>query len=145
MITASHNPKEYNGYKAYGSDGGQFTSPDDQLVMDEVSKISTVDLVKFTRIDTNIELIDEKIDQLYLDKIKELSVSQDAISRQKDLKIVYSPIHGTGITLVPAALKHFGFTNVHLVEEQSTPDGNFPTVIYPNPEENAGLSKSKRN
>lgn len=140
MITASHNPKEYNGYKAYGSDGGQFTSPDDQLVMDEVSKISTVDLVKFTRIDTNIELIDEKIDQLYLDKIKELSVSQDAISRQKDLKIVYSPIHGTGITLVPAALKHFGFTNVHLVEEQSTPDGNFPTVIYPNPEEKEALT-----
>jgi phosphoglucomutase len=140
MITASHNPKEYNGYKAYGSDGGQFISPDDQLVMDEVSKISTVDLVRFTRIDANIELIDEKIDQLYLDKIKELSVSQDAISRQKDLKIVYSPIHGTGITLVPAALKHFGFTNVHLVEEQSTPDGNFPTVIYPNPEEKEALT-----
>jgi phosphoglucomutase len=140
MITASHNPKEYNGYKAYGNDGGQFTSPDDQLVMDEVSKISTVDLVKFARIDANIELIDEKLDQLYLEKIKELSVSQDAISRQKDLKIVYSPIHGTGITLVPAALKHFGFTNVHLVEEQSTPDGNFPTVIYPNPEEKEALT-----
>jgi len=140
MITASHNPKEYNGYKAYGNDGGQFTSPDDKLVMDEVSEISSVDLVKFNRIESNIELIDEKLDLLYLDKITELSVSQEAITRQKDLKIVYSPIHGTGITLVPAALKHFGFTNVHLVEEQSKPDGNFPTVIYPNPEEKEALT-----
>lgn len=140
MITASHNPKEYNGYKAYGSDGGQFTFPDDKLVMEEVSKISSVDLVKFDRNESNIEFLDEKIDQLYLNKIKELSVSQDAISRQKDLKIVYSPIHGTGITLVPTALEHFGFTNVTLVEEQSTPDGNFPTVIYPNPEEKEALT-----
>ncbi|SDL67629.1 phosphoglucomutase [Daejeonella rubra] len=140
MITASHNPKEYNGYKAYGWDGGQFKSPDDQMVMDEVSAISSVDAVKFNRVEENIELIDESLDELYLQKITELSVSQEAIQRQKDLKIVYSPIHGTGITLVPAALKRFGFTNVHIVEEQSTPDGNFPTVIYPNPEEKEALT-----
>ena len=140
MITASHNPKEYNGYKAYGWDGGQFKSPDDQMVMDEVSAITNIDLVKFNRIEENIELIDESLDELYLQKITELSVSQDAIERQKDLKIVYSPIHGTGITLVPAALDRFGFTNIHIVEEQSTPDGNFPTVIYPNPEEKEALT-----
>ena len=147
MITASHNPKEYNGYKAYGWDGGQFTSPDDQMVMHEVSAISTIDLVKFNRIENNIELIDESLDDLYLDKITELSMSMEAIERQKNLKIVYSPIHGTGITLVPAALKKFGFENIHIVEEQSTPDGNFPTVIYPNPEEkealNLALAKAK--
>ena len=140
MITASHNPKEYNGYKAYGADGGQFTSPDDRMVMDEVSIISSLDAVKFNRVAENIELIGEEIDQLYLDKITELSVSQDAIQRQKDLKIVYSPIHGTGITMVPKALKRFGFTNVTIVEEQATPDGNFPTVIYPNPEEKEALT-----
>ena len=140
MLTASHNPKEYNGYKAYGEDGGQFTSPDDTMVMDEVAKISSIDEVKFDRIDANVELIGEEIDQLYLDKITELSVSPEAITRQKDLKIVYSPIHGTGITLVPQALAQFGFTNLTLVEEQSKPDGNFPTVVYPNPEEKEALT-----
>lgn len=140
MITASHNPKEYNGYKAYAWDGGQFTSPDDQMVMNEVSAISTIDLVKFNRIEKNIELIDESLDELYLAKITELSMSKEAIERQKDLKIVYSPIHGTGITLVPAALERFGFKNIHIVEEQSMPDGNFPTVIYPNPEEKEALT-----
>ena len=140
MITASHNPKEYNGYKAYGADGGQFTSPDDLMVMDEVAAIASVDDVQFTRMDANIEFIGDEIDQLYLDKITELSVSKDAIERQNDLKIVYSPIHGTGITLVPKALKRFGFTNITIVEEQATPDGNFPTVIYPNPEEKEALT-----
>ena len=140
MITASHNPKEYNGYKAYGADGGQFTSPDDRMVMDEVAAVGSIDNVKFDRNDANIELIGEEIDQLYLDKITELSVSRDAIERQKNLKIVYSPIHGTGITLVPKALKSFGFTNLTIVEEQATPDGNFPTVIYPNPEEKEALT-----
>lgn len=140
MLTASHNPKEYNGYKAYGADGGQFTAPDDRLVMDEVAKITSIDEVKFTRIDANIELIGEEIDQLYLDKITALSVSPEAISRQKDLKIVYSPIHGTGITLVPKALAQFGFDNVTIVEEQSKPDGNFPTVVYPNPEEKEAMT-----
>ncbi|MES2457554.1 MAG: phospho-sugar mutase [Bacteroidota bacterium] len=140
MLTASHNPKEYNGYKAYGEDGGQFTSPDDTMVMDEVAKIKSVDEVKFDRIDANVEVISEDLDQSYLDKITALSVSPEAIARQKDLKIVYSPIHGTGITLVPKALAQFGFTNVTLVEEQSTPDGNFPTVVYPNPEEKEALT-----
>jgi len=140
MLTASHNPKEYNGYKAYGADGGQFTSPDDTMVMDEVAAISSIDEVKFDRVEGSVELIGEEIDQLYLDKITELSVSPEAIARQKELKIVYSPIHGTGITLVPKALEQFGFTNLTLVEEQSTPDGNFPTVVYPNPEEKEALT-----
>jgi len=140
MLTASHNPKEYNGYKAYGNDGGQFTSPDDKMVMDEVAAIKSIDEVKFDRIESNVELIGENIDKLYLDKITALSVSPDAIKNQQDLKIVYSPIHGTGITLVPQALAQFGFTNVTVVEEQSKPDGNFPTVVYPNPEEKDALS-----
>ncbi len=140
MLTASHNPKEYNGYKAYGNDGGQFTSPDDKMVMDEVAAIKSIDEVKFDRIESNVELIGENIDKLYLDKITALSVSPDAIKNQHDLKIVYSPIHGTGITLVPQALAQFGFTNVTVVEEQSKPDGNFPTVVYPNPEEKDALS-----
>ncbi|MFA6277532.1 MAG: phospho-sugar mutase [Pedobacter sp.] len=140
MLTASHNPKEYNGYKAYGNDGGQFTAPDDKMVMDEVAAIKNIDEVKFERIATNVELIGEEIDKHYLDKITELSVSPDAIAREHDLKIVYSPIHGTGITLVPKALAQFGFTNVTVVEEQSKPDGNFPTVVYPNPEEKEALT-----
>ncbi|MGO4875284.1 phospho-sugar mutase [Pedobacter psychrotolerans] len=140
MLTASHNPKEYNGYKAYGADGGQFTSPDDKLVIDEVNKISSIDEVKFDRVEGNIELIGEAVDKLYLDGITALSISPEAIKRQQNLKIVYSPIHGTGITLVPKALEQFGFTNVTIVEEQSKPDGNFPTVVYPNPEEKDALT-----
>ena len=140
MITASHNPKEYNGYKAYGADGGQYVAPHDKAVMNEVAAISSIDDVKFTRVDANIELIGEEIDELYLEKITELSVSPEAIERQSDLKIVYSPIHGTGITLVPKALKMFGFENVIIVNEQATPDGNFPTVVYPNPEEKEALT-----
>lgn len=140
MLTASHNPKEYNGYKAYGADGGQFVAPDDKMVMDEVAKIAKVDDINFTAKLENISYIGEEIDALYLDKITSLSVSKEAIKRQKDLKIVYSPIHGTGITLVPDALKRFGFENIILVDEQTTPDGNFPTVIYPNPEEKEALT-----
>jgi phosphoglucomutase len=140
MLTASHNPKEYNGYKAYGADGGQFVAPHDEAVMQEVAAIASIDEVKFTRNKGNVELIGEEIDQLYLDAITTLSVSPEAIQRQKDLKIVYSPLHGTGITMVPKALKQFGFENVILVEEQSTPDGNFPTVVYPNPEEREALT-----
>ncbi|OAQ39699.1 phosphoglucomutase [Pedobacter psychrophilus] len=140
MLTASHNPKEYNGYKAYGADGGQFVAPDDKDVMDEVSKISSVDDIKFEGKPENISYLGEEIDNDYLQKITSLSVSPEAIKRQKDLKIVYSPIHGTGITLVPKALKMFGFENVILVDEQTTPDGNFPTVVYPNPEEKEALT-----
>lgn len=140
MLTASHNPKEYNGYKAYGADGGQFVAPDDKLVMQEVAKVASVDDIKFTSNPDNISYLGEEIDEDYLNKITSLSVSPDAVKRQKDLKIVFSPIHGTGITLVPAALKRFGFENVILVEEQTTPDGNFPTVVYPNPEEKEALT-----
>ncbi|PJJ83402.1 phospho-sugar mutase [Mucilaginibacter auburnensis] len=140
MLTASHNPKEYNGYKAYGADGGQFVAPYDKAVMAEVAAIKSIDEVKFTRNDALVEMIGEDIDELYLSKIAELSVSPEAIKRQKNLKIVYSPIHGTGITLVPPALKRFGFENVTIVEEQATPDGNFPTVVYPNPEEHEALT-----
>jgi phosphoglucomutase len=140
MLTASHNPKEYNGYKAYGADGGQFVAPDDKLVMQEVAKVLSVDDVKFNAKPENITLIGEEIDENYLQKIASLSVSPDAIKRQKDLKIVFSPIHGTGITLVPQALERFGFENVILVDEQTTPDGNFPTVVYPNPEEKEALT-----
>lgn len=140
VITASHNPKEYNGYKAYAEDGGQFVAPDDKAVMDEVGKITNINEVNFNTIEDNIELIGEDIDKLYLDKIASLSVSPDAIKNQHDLKIVFSPIHGTGITLVPKALEMFGFTNVILVDEQVIPNGNFPTVIYPNPEEKEALT-----
>jgi phosphoglucomutase len=140
MLTASHNPKEYNGYKAYGADGGQFVSPHDKAVMDEVAKIASIDEIKFNRVDANIEEIGEEVDELYLEGITKLSISPEAIKRQKDLKIVYSPIHGTGITLVPQALERFGFENVILVDEQTTPDGNFPTVVYPNPEEKEALT-----
>jgi phosphoglucomutase len=140
MLTASHNPKEYNGYKAYGADGGQFVAPHDKAVMDEVAKVTSVDDIKFDRVEANIETLSEEMDTLYIDAIATLSISPDAIKRQKDLKIVYSPIHGTGITLMPKALAKFGFQNVIIVEEQATPDGNFPTVVYPNPEEKDALT-----
>lgn len=140
MLTASHNPKEYNGYKAYGADGGQFVSPYDKAVMDEVAAIASVDDIKFERDPKNVEIIGEEIDHEYIAKITELSVSPDAIERQKNLSIVYSPIHGTGITLVPQALYSFGFRNTTIVQEQETPDGNFPTVVYPNPEEKEALT-----
>lgn len=140
MLTASHNPKEYNGYKAYGADGGQFTSPDDKMVMEEVNAISNIDQVKFERNADHIQYINDSFDQVYIDKIASLSVSPEAIKQQSELKIVYSPIHGTGITLVPKALEKFGFRNVQIVEAQSEPNGNFPTVVYPNPEEKEALT-----
>lgn len=142
MLTASHNPKEYSGYKAYWSDGGQLIAPHDEQVIEEVMKIKSVDEVNFTRKDSHIEAIGKEIDQRYLKAIQLLSISKEAIKNQSDLKIVFSPIHGTGITLVPDALKAYGFTNVSLVEEQCTIDGNFPTVIYPNPEEAEALRMS---
>lgn len=142
MLTASHNPKEYSGYKAYWNDGGQLIAPHDEQVIEEVMKIKSVDEVNFTRKDSHIEAIGKEIDQRYLKAIQSLSISKEAIKNQHDLKIVFSPIHGTGITLVPAALKAYGFTNLTLVEEQCTIDGNFPTVIYPNPEEEEALSMS---
>ena len=139
VITASHNPKEYNGYKAYWEDGGQLISPHDKNVIAEVDKISTIDEVKFDGNNNLIEIIGEDIDKVYLQKIKELSLSPEVIQRHKNLKIVYTPLHGTGITLVPQSLKNFGFEQVHIVPEQAVPDGNFPTVKSPNPEESAAL------
>lgn len=140
MLTASHNPKEYNGYKAYGRDGGQLVAPHDTNVMEEVQKINSVEEIKFDRIAANVEAIGEAVDQKYLEELVKLSVSKDAIQRQKDLKIVFSPIHGTGGVLVPRALNMYGFENVIEVAEQAEPDGNFPTVVYPNPEEHEALT-----
>ncbi|NCP83856.1 MAG: phospho-sugar mutase [Bacteroidetes bacterium] len=140
MLTASHNPKEYNGYKAYGRDGGQLIAPHDKNVVNEVAKIKSIDEIKFEGNPALLHGIGKEMDDAYLNAIVKESLSKDAITRQKDLKIVFSPIHGTGFTLVPPALKAYGFENVILVEEQCTMDGNFPTVIYPNPEEQEALT-----
>ncbi|MEO0065652.1 MAG: hypothetical protein RI983_978 [Bacteroidota bacterium] len=140
VCTASHNPKEYNGYKAYWNDGGQLVPPHDKNVITEVEAIKSVDEVKWSGGEANITIIGAEMDDQYIDMVKGLSVYPDVVAAQKDLKIVYTPIHGTGITLVPKVLKAFGFENVHVVEEQSTPDGNFPTVKYPNPEESETMS-----
>ena len=147
VCTASHNPKEYNGYKAYWDDGGQLVPPHDKNVISEVELIQNVDEVKWSGGEHNIQLMGEAMDQDYIKMLKSLSVYPEIIAQQQDLKIVYTPIHGTGITLVPKVLASFGFTNVTVVDEQATPDGNFPTVKYPNPEESEtmsiGLAKAK--
>jgi phosphoglucomutase len=147
VCTASHNPKEYNGYKAYWDDGGQLVPPHDKNVISEVELIQKVDEVKWSGGEHNIQLMGEAMDQDYIKMLKSLSVYPEIIAQQQDLKIVYTPIHGTGITLVPKVLASFGFTNVTVVDEQATPDGNFPTVKYPNPEESEtmsiGLAKAK--
>jgi len=140
VLTASHNPKEYNGYKAYWDDGGQVTPPHDKNIVAEVQKITSFDAVKFEADQSKIERISTLIDEPYLEKITTNVVTPEAIENQKDLKIVFSPIHGTGITMVPPILEKLGFTNVHVVEAQATPDGNFPTVVYPNPEEAEAMS-----
>ncbi|MGF7232099.1 phospho-sugar mutase [Arachidicoccus sp.] len=140
VCTASHNPKEYNGYKAYGNDGGQLVPPHDVNVMNEVAAIENIDEVMFSGGEQLITIIGKEIDDAYIAMVKGLSVYPDAIEQQKDLKIVYTPIHGSGIKLVPRVLETFGFTNVHIVKEQEIPDGNFPTVIYPNPEEAETMS-----
>ena len=140
VCTASHNPKEYNGYKAYWNDGGQLVPPHDKNVIKEVDKIASVDEVKWSGGEKNITLIGKDMDEAYWEMAKGLSVYPDVIAKQHDLKIVYTPIHGTGIMLVPELLKRYGFTNVTIVDEQSKPDGNFPTVVYPNPEESEAMS-----
>ena len=140
VCTASHNPKEYNGYKAYWDDGAQMVPPHDKNVIIEVEKISSVDEVKWSGGEHNITIIGKEIDAAYLNMVKGLSVYPEVCQAQHDLKIVYTPIHGSGIMLVPDALKAIGFTNVHIVKQQSVPDGNFPTVIYPNPEERETMS-----
>lgn len=140
VCTASHNPKEYNGYKAYWDDGSQLVPPHDKNVIKEVDKIASVDEVKWSGGEANITLIGAEMDAKYMEMVKGLSVYPEIIAKQKDLKIVYTPIHGTGIQLVPPVLRQFGFENIHIVEEQQTPDGNFPTVEYPNPEESEAMS-----
>jgi len=140
VCTASHNPKEYNGYKAYWDDGAQMVSPHDENVIKEVEKIASVDDVKWSGGEANIVIIGKDFDESYLDMVAGLSVYPEICKAQHDLKIVYTSIHGTGITLVPQVLAKFGFDNVHIVDEQRVPDGNFPTVIYPNPEEKEAMS-----
>ena len=139
MITASHNPKEYNGYKAYWDDGAQFIAPHDENVIKEVESISSIDQVRWQGNPENIISLGRDIDEAYLAKLKTLSLSPDIIRQQKDLKIVYTPLHGTGRTLVPEILKRFGFENIHPVPEQMIADGNFPTIKSPNPEEHSAL------
>lgn len=138
VLTASHNPKEYNGYKAYWNDGGQLVAPHDKNVITEVNGIA-LDDINFEANDALIESIGEDIDKSYLAEIKKLSLSPDAIAAHAGTKIVYSSIHGTGITLVPRCLEELGFKNITVVDEQKEPNGNFPTVVYPNPEEAEAL------
>ena len=134
VITASHNPKEYNGYKVYWNDGGQVTPPHDKNIINEVNAVKDINEIKFTPVKENIEIIGEEFDKKYIAKLCELSLSPDIIKKHSGFKIVYTPIHGTGVKLVPETLKKFGFKNIYNVPEQDINDGNFPTVISPNPE-----------
>ena len=147
IITASHNPKEYNGYKAYWNDGAQMIAPHDVNTIKYVNEVKSVSEIKFKGDKSKIEIIGEEIDNIYLDKIKSLSLSPDAIKKHSDMKIVYTPIHGTGIKLIPKSLKNFGFTNIIGVPEQEVESGDFPTVESPNPEEPSamamGIQKAK--
>ena len=138
-VTASHNPKEYNGYKAYWDDGAQVLAPHDHGIIEEVGKV-TIDDVKFTPNTDLIEIIGGEMDVDYLMSVKEAMVDQDVINRQKDLNIVYSPLHGTGRVIIPAALRTWGFQNIHVVAEQMVVDGNFPTVVSPNPENSEAMT-----
>ncbi|HEY4154313.1 MAG TPA: phospho-sugar mutase [Puia sp.] len=140
VCTASHNPKEYNGYKAYWNDGGQLVPPHDHNVIAEIEQIGSVDEVKWTGGEPHITMIGKEMDEAYISMVKDLSVNPEIIELQHNLCIVYTPIHGTGIKLVPDTLQRFGFSNVHVVDEQATPDGNFPTVAFPNPEEKETMS-----
>lgn len=142
-ITASHNPKEYNGYKAYWDDGAQVLAPHDKGIIDEVEKVKIED-VKFGANNDLIQIIGKEIDDLYLDKIKTLSIDPAVIEHHKDLKIVYTPLHGAGRTLIPESLKRWGFENVYTVKEQMVKDGNFPTVVSPNPENGEALTLALR-
>jgi len=139
VITASHNPKEYNGYKVYWEDGGQIISPHDKNIIAEVQKIKSIDEIRFDHELTHVIEIGDKIDNEYIKQIKQLSLNPDVIKTQKNLKIVFTPIHGTAVNLVPRALEAFGFKHINIVEEQITPDGNFPTVKSPNPEDPAAM------
>lgn len=141
VVTASHNPKEYNGYKAYWTDGSQVTAPHDKNIIAEVAKITEVDQVLTGKNSENITILGKEFDKIYLDRIQqEVSLSPECVKRHADMKIIYTPLHGSGVELVPASLKNFGFTNVEMVEAQSVVDGNFPTVESPNPEERKTMS-----
>ncbi len=139
MVTASHNPKEYNGYKAYWSDGSQVTSPHDVNIIREVGKITENSQVKTGSGAENITMLGEEFDNIYLNKVKSLSIAPDAVAACSDMKIIYTPLHGAGVRLVPESLKRYGFTNVSVVPEQAVVDGNFPTVESPNPEETSAM------
>ena len=139
VLTASHNPKEYNGYKAYWNDGAQLIPPHDEKVINYVKSINTIDEIKFDKKGELIKYLDDTIDNQYIEMITSLSLNTPQKNKTSNLNIVFSPIHGTGVTLVPQALKKFGFENVTVVSEQSQPNGDFPTVIYPNPEEAEAL------
>lgn len=139
-ITASHNPKEYNGYKAYWADGAQIIAPHDVNIIDNVNKIKGVEEIKFKGNPDKIEIIGKEIDDAFLSAIKELSLSPDVIKKHSNLKIVYTPIHGTGVELIPASLKNYGFTNIIHVPEQDVPSGDFPTVDSPNPENPSAMA-----
>ncbi|MEM6265011.1 MAG: phospho-sugar mutase [Bacteroidota bacterium] len=140
VLTASHNPKEYNGFKAYWGDGAQLVPPHDKNVIAEVKAIAGIEAVNFEKNDALVEYLGDEMDDTYLSAIEKNVLAPEEIKQQHDLKIVFSPIHGTGITMVPKILKRIGFTDVTVVEEQATPDGNFPTVVYPNPEEREAMS-----
>lgn len=142
-ITASHNPKEYNGYKAYWEDGAQVLAPHDTGIIDEVNKVKVED-VKFNGNSELIEIIGEEIDKVYLDLVHGISIDPEVIKRQKDLKIVYTPLHGTGMKLIPRSLEFWGFENVHCVKEQMVKSGDFPTVVSPNPENGEALTLALR-
>jgi phosphoglucomutase len=141
-ITASHNPKEYNGYKAYWDDGAQVLAPHDKGIIDEVNKVASADDIKFKGNPELIQIVGEDVDSVYLDKVHSISIDPEVIKRQKDLSIVYTPIHGTGMKLIPRSLKLWGFENVNCVPEQMVKSGDFPTVISPNPENAEALSKA---
>ncbi|MDI9338514.1 MAG: phospho-sugar mutase, partial [Alphaproteobacteria bacterium] len=140
ICTASHNPKEYNGYKAYFNNGACLVPPHDQNVLHEIQKLSSVDDINWNENKNLIELIGEDLDKDFINMVQNQIVYPEVIKKQQDLKIVYTPIHGSGIMLVPSTLQKIGFTNVHILEAQAQPDGNFPTVIYPNPEEKETMS-----
>lgn len=142
-ITASHNPKEYNGYKAYWEDGAQVLAPHDMGIINEVNKVKVED-IKFEGNKQLLQIIGEDIDQAYLDAVKTVSIDPEVIKRQHDLKIVYTPLHGTGMKMIPRSLKYWGFDNVHCVKEQMVKDGNFPTVVSPNPENGEALTLALR-
>ena len=143
ILTASHNPKEYNGYKAYWEDGSQIVGPHDVNIVNEVAKIKPED-IKFDGPDELIEIMGEEMDDKFLAEVKKVSISPDVVERHKDIKIIYTPIHGTGVKLIPAALREFGFTNIINIPEQDVVSGDFPTVVSPNPEEPAAMEMAMK-